>query len=262
MKSQKSEKIIVKRINNFNKKIIELRFNSPSLYSTAQKTNDNNTFFSLSPRYNNNYITIRDKFDSLENNPIKNKKLDLYMNKKSKSKKKKKEKEKDVEIFFFLKSTNHTNIKTKKKKLKLDNIKTRFTDSKLEPLNTINRRIKRKIDHSILKHHLSEINTLSPIRNERNTKGYNSDRNEKEETIEDILNNRNLIYDRDNYNLLKIHPHYSKRTQIGSFVHHFCVPSIIKDDSLMVRLYKQNFNYQKSSIKDRFKDKVGLIEYI
>ena len=33
MKSQKSEKIIVKRINNFNKKIIELRFNSPSLYS-------------------------------------------------------------------------------------------------------------------------------------------------------------------------------------------------------------------------------------
>ena len=30
----------------------------------------------------------------------------------------------------------------------------------------------------------------------------------------------------------------------------------------MVRLYKQNFNYQKDVIKDRFKDKVGVIEYI
>ena len=83
MKTQKSEKIFVKRINNFNKKIIELKFNSPSLYSTAQKTNDNNTFLSLSPKnYNYNYNTIRDKFDSIENNSIINKKLDLFMNKK------------------------------------------------------------------------------------------------------------------------------------------------------------------------------------
>jgi hypothetical protein len=265
MKTQKSEKIFVKRINNFNKKIIELKFNSPSLYSTAQKTNDNNTFLSLSPK-NYNYIyynTIRDKFDSIENNSIINKKLDLFMNKKSKiNKKKKKEKEKDVQIFYFLKSTNHTNIKKKKNKLKIDNIKTRFTDSKLEPLNTIYRRIKKKIDQSLLKHHLSEFNTLSPKRDNINIKGYNSDRNEKEETIEDILNNRNLLYDKDNYNLIKIHPHYSKRTQIGSFTHHLSLPSILKDDSLMVRLYKQNFNYQKSSIKDRYKDKVGIMEYI
>ena len=261
MKSQKSEKIFVKRINNFNKKIIDLRFNSPSLYSTSQKTISNNTFFSLSPRYNNIYNTTRDKLDSLDNNSIMNKKLDLFMNKKSNNKKKKK-KEKEVQIFYFLKSTNHTDIKSKKKKLKINNIKKRFTDSKLESLNTINRRIKRKIDQSILKHHLSEINTLSPINREMKTKGYYSDRSEKEETLEDILNNRNLIYDRDNYNLLKIPPHYSKRTQIGAFDHHLCLPSIIKDDSLMVRLYKQNFNYQKDVIKDRFKDKVGVIEYI
>ena len=100
MKSQKSEKIFVKRINNFNKKIIELRFNSPSLYSTAQKTNDNNTFFSLSPRYNNNYNTTRDKLDSLDNNSLINKKLDLFMNKKSNNKKRRKKKKK-FKYFIF-----------------------------------------------------------------------------------------------------------------------------------------------------------------
>ena len=36
----------------------------------------------------------------------------------------------------------------------------------------------------------------------------------------------------------------------------------MKDNSLMVRIFKQNLNYQKDSIKSRFSDKLGLLECI
>lgn len=260
MKHQKSEKIIVKRITNFSKKIKETRYKCPSLYSTNFRTNSNITLNSLSPRSIHNN-TERDNFLTIKNNNSINKKIENFMNKTIIIKKK--IEEKDIPIFFFLKSTHHTEIKPKKKKISIENIKKRFTGSRLESLNSINNKIKRRIENSIVKKHLSELNINNNNElNDIKINDYDSDRNNEEKQILDILNKKTFLYNKNNFPLKKIHPHFSKRSQIGAFSPFFCTPSIMKDNSLMVRIFKQNLNYQKNSIKRRFSDKLGLLECI
>ena len=132
--------------------------------------------------------------------------------------------------------------------------KTRFKESKLEPLNLIKKRIEKEINKSILKHHLTEI--------ELEKKNCYSDRNNNDETIEEILNKDKFKYNKQNFHLVKIPPHLSKRTQISSFSNFGTYPSIMKDNGLMVRMFKKNFNYMKNNIKDKFKGNEKLIEYI
>ena len=252
-----SEEIFIKKINNF-KKINDRRYNNnniPPLYTTHHKTNSTNTYISLSPTIINLNYSDKKNHRTIETNKSTNIKKEKIMNKTYTSKNKKKIKEKDIQIFFFLKSTHHTEIKprNKYKYLNIKDIKKRFTGSKIESLITIENRIKRKIDKSILKHHLTEIENS-------NDKNYYSDR-EKQETIENILNKKQFKYNKDNYLLEKIQPHYSKRSQIGSFSPFSCTPNIMKDNSLMVRLFKQNLNYQKSCIRDKFNDKNGLLDF-
>ena len=239
----KSEEIFIKKINNF-KSINHIRNNSniPPLNLTHHKTNSTNTYISLSPTIINFNYTNKQNYRTIKTLNI--------------SKNKKKIKEKDIQIFFFLKSTHHTEIKPRKqyKYLNIKDIKKRFTDSKIEPLITLENRIKRKIDKSILKHHLTEIE------NSRD-RNYNSHKENKNETIDEILNKKQFKYNKNNFPLKKIHPHFSKRSQIGAFSPFFCTPSIMKDNSLMVRIFKQNLNYQKSNIREKFKDKNGLLDY-
>ena len=254
----KSEEIFIKKINNF-KKIKDIKNNSniQPLYLTHHKTNSTNTYISLPSTIINCNYTNKKNYRTIETNKSTNIKKEKIMNKTLNiSKHKKKIKEKDIQIFFFLKSTHHTEIKprNKYKDLNIKDIKKRFTDSKIESFITLENRIKKKIDKSILKHHLSEIE------NSRN-KNYNSDRENKKETIEDILNKKQFKYNKDNYQLQKIQPHFSKRSQIGSFSPFSCTPNIMKDNSLMVRLFKQNLNYQKSNIRDKFNDKNSLVDY-
>ncbi len=254
----KSEEIFIKKINNF-KSINHIRNNSniPPLNLTHHKTNSTNTYISLSPTIINFNYTNKQNYRTIETNNSTNIKKEKIMSKTLNiSKNKKKIKEKDIQIFFFLKSTHHTEIKPRKqyKYLNIKDIKKRFTDSKIEPLITLENRIKRKIDKSILKHHLTEIE------NSRD-RNYNSHKENKNETIDEILNKKQFKYNKDNYQLEKIQPHFSKRSQIGSFSPFSCTPNIMKDNSLMVRIFKQNLNYQKSNIREKFKDKNGLLDY-
>ena len=241
----KSEEIIVKKIKNFSRKVKETR--NISLLSTNNKSI--NTIESLSTRRKYNLTSSNNK---VIDNKIINSKIDKFMNKTLNIIKKKEEKE--IPIFFFLKSTNHTEIKPRKKIYTIENIKTRFKESKLEPLNLIKKRIEKEMDKSILKHHLTEI--------ELEKKNCYSDRNNNDETIEEILNKDKFKYNKQNFHLVKIPPHLSKRTPISSFSNFGTYPSIMKDNGLMVRMFKKNFNYMKNNIKDKFKGNEKLIEYI
>ena len=55
--------------------------------------------------------------------------------------------------------------KSNKIKLKIPNIKKRFKESKLEPLTSLEKKIKRKIKIAVLKHKLKKESTNTEIKN-------------------------------------------------------------------------------------------------
>ena len=209
-----------------------------TLNSNREKTIS--TFFSLSIT---NDLSNTKQMKSTETENIEKEKIDYFR----KEKKFTKPKIKKSNFNILFPPTNYSQYKIEK--IPIKGLRETFSPLKIETFATLNNKIRRNIGKSILNKYINDEN-----------KNFNSmDDNlfykSKEETINQILNKDKFRYNKENFKEENLSSHVSKRNDIGPIVPNICFPEIMKDTSLMARLYKQNFNYQKNKLKDSYKNK-------
>jgi len=206
----------------------------------SNRENTISTFFSLSIT---NDLSNTKQMKSTETENIEKEKIDYF--RKEKKFTKPKIKKSNYNILFP--PTNYSQYKIEK--IPIKGLRETFSPLKIETFATLNNKIRRNIGKSILNKYINDEN-----------KNFNSmDDNlfykSKEETINQILNKDKFRYNKENFKEENLSSHVSKRNDIGPIVPNICFPEIMKDTSLMARLYKQNFNYQKNKLKDSYKNK-------
>ncbi len=205
----------------------------------SNRENTISTFFSLSIT---NDLSNTKQMKSTETENIEKEKIDYFRKEKFTKPKIKKS---NFNILFP--PTNYSQYKIEK--IPIKGLRETFSPLKIETFATLNNKIRRNIGKSILNKYINDEN-----------KNFNSmDDNlfykSKEETINQILNKDKFRYNKENFKEENLSSHVSKRNDIGPIVPNICFPEIMKDTSLMARLYKQNFNYQKNKLKDSYKNK-------
>jgi hypothetical protein len=243
----------MKRLNMKNPRLLLSRINlkkphsstKNSFYSSNSKIDLSQSYFSITTK---DYINS-DRLKSLNSYDSINRNIDNFMSKKVKKKIVNDDKNDNdiLKLFSYLPSTNHTLYKNRNKPILLTEIKERFTGTKIESFTSLHNRVKRNIEKSILNRYLTNSNeNKNP-----SVKNYYSMENDN---IENTLNKKYRRYNKDNFQEIHLHPHQSKRSEIGSILPPVCFPVIIKDTGLMARLYKQNFNYQKNILRNQLKE--------
>jgi hypothetical protein len=218
----------------------------------SNRQNTISTYFSLSLT---NDLTNTKKMKSTETENLDKEKIDYFM-KKEKKFEKPKIKKSNYNILFP--QTYNSQYKIEKNPIK--GFRESFSPLKIETFTTLNNKIRRNIGKSILNKYMNDEKSISISKKNFNSMDDNLLYNPKEETIDQILNKDKFRYDRDNFKEENLLSHFSKRNDIGTIVPNICFPEIMKDTSLMARLYKQNFNYQKNKLKDSYKKKLKEIK--
>jgi hypothetical protein len=157
--------------------------------------------------------------------------------------------DKSLEIFTFLPSTNHSNYNTKKNKndlgLKIQDMKKRFKETKLEPLNLLEKKIKKKIKLAVLK---------KKIKNESNNNLEIKNRNVI--NLKYIKKNKKNIKEKENEIKENKFPQLiQEQTKLSSISPRISFPYILNDPEILHEIFIKNFNYQKNILKERFKIK-------
>jgi hypothetical protein len=127
-------------------------------------------------------------------------------------------------------------------KLKIPNIKKRFKESKLEPLTSLEKKIKRKIKIAVLKHKLKKESTNTEIKN----KNIINIKNIK-------IKNKKNIDDNNEIKENKFPQIIQKQTKLTSISPRISFPFILKDTEILNEIFTKNFNYQKNILKERYK---------
>jgi len=225
------------------------KFNTTNSFLTIYSQNKQMTFSNQKTTMTsqNTYFTNPNYKDNYEIFPYTKKKIDYFMKKKIKtsfSDKNLKKNENSIEIFTFLPSTNHTNYKNNSNinKIKIPNLKNRFKESKLEPLSSLEKKIKKKIRFAVLNHKLkkeSKDNIEIKNRNIINIKNIK------------IENTKNISENEIKEN--KFPQIIQKQTKLTSISPRISFPFILKDSEILNEIFTKNFNYQKNILKERFK---------
>jgi len=218
-----------------------------TIYSQSKQITFSNQKTTMSSQ--NTYFTNQNYKDNYEIFPYTKRKIDHFMKQKIKtsfSDKNLKKKEDSLEIFTFLPSTNHSNYKNNsninKINIKIPNLKKRFKESKLEPLTSLEKKIKKKIRFAVLKNELkkeSKNNIEIKNRNVINIK------NIKIKNINNI--NENEIKENKFPQIIQ------KQTKLTSISPRISFPFILKDPEILNEIFTKNFNYQKNILKERYK---------
>ena len=216
-----------------------------TIYSQNKQMTVSNQKTTMSSQ--NTYFTNPNFKENYEIFPYTKKKIDYFMKQKIKtsfSDKNLNKNENSIEIFTFLPSTNHSNYKSNinKIKLKIPNIKKRFKESKLEPLTSLEKKIKRKIKIAVLKHKLKKESTNTEIKN----KNIINIKNIK-------IKNKKNIDDNNEIKENKFPQIIQKQTKLTSISPRISFPFILKDSEILHEIFTKNFNYQKNILKERYK---------
>jgi hypothetical protein len=216
-----------------------------TIYSQNKQMTVSNQKTTMSSQ--NTYFTNPNFKENYEIYPYTKKKIDYFMKQKIKtsfSDKNLNKNENSIEIFTFLPSTNHSNYKSNinKMKLKIPNIKKRFKESKLEPLTSLEKKIKRKIKIAVLKHKLKKESTNTEIKN----KNIINIKNIK-------IKNKKNIDDNNEIKENKFPQIIQKQTKLTSISPRISFPFILKDPEILHEIFTKNFNYQKNILKERYK---------
>ncbi len=244
------------RINLKNPRLLLTGINFRNLFKTKNKfitsfnsnrENTLSTFFSLSLTNN---LTNKKLMKSTETENLDKEKLDYFLKEENKYEKPKFQKTNFNTLF-----PPSYNSQYKIEKIPIKGLRETFTPLKLETFTTLNNKIRRNIGKSILNKYINDEKSITISNKKFNSMDDNILNKSKEETINQILNKDKFKYKKENFKEENISSHVSKRNDIGPIVPYICFPEIMKDTSLMARLYKQNFNYQKNKLRDSYKIK-------